>query len=409
MGVVFETVLVLEVALNLVFYQLRWHGDLNRLKQLVDDLVAGLGTLAERLGARDLLDKVCLQFVDGVELAGDLGEVVVGIRKLALLDRVHGHRDLGGFALVVATEQLGFEGGGLAGAQGVQRFVDSVDQVSGADLVGDSFGGVDLGTADGGDQVDLGEVAGLGRTVDGDQRAETREQILQFGLDLFVSHLDRVDGQLQAVELWQGELRAHIDLDGDLKVAGEVFELWKPGDVGFWTAEWADAVLFDRLAVELVQTVADSVIEHLSAANTLVDDGRRNLALAKARDVDLPGDVAVGVVDARAQLFWRHRDDELDAGGAQLFNRGLHEAASPVLGSTPCGVFCSVFWFLGYFVGATGFEPATSRSQTERSTKLSYAPGLLPIATRQTTTSAAQKKALVSLADLHRHSCRRDL
>ena len=32
-------------------------------------------------------------------------------------------------------------------------------------------------------------------------------------------------------------------------------------------------------------------------------------------------------------------------------------------------------WVCGAVVGATGFEPAASRSQSGRSTKLSYAPG----------------------------------
>ncbi|GAD32999.1 hypothetical protein MTS1_00343 [Microbacterium sp. TS-1] len=35
----------------------------------------------------------------------------------------------------------------------------------------------------------------------------------------------------------------------------------------------------------------------------------------------------------------------------------------------------SVVWVRGAVVGATGFEPAASRSQSGRSTKLSYAPG----------------------------------
>ena len=109
-----------------------------------------------------------LQLVEGVELAGDLGEVVVGLGELALLDGDDGDGDLGGLALVVAAEQLRLEGGGLAGGEGVERLVDALDEVTRAELVGDAAGGVDLGAVDGGDQVDGDEVAGLGGTVDGD-------------------------------------------------------------------------------------------------------------------------------------------------------------------------------------------------------------------------------------------------
>ena len=85
--VVLEAVLVLEVTVHLVVDELRRNGDLDALEQLVDDLVAGLGALAERPSSlRDLLLEVGLELLDGVELARDLREVVVGLGQLALLD-----------------------------------------------------------------------------------------------------------------------------------------------------------------------------------------------------------------------------------------------------------------------------------------------------------------------------------
>ena len=135
--VVLEAVLALEVAVHLVVDQLLRNRDLDLLEQLVDDLVARLHALAELLRLAELLAQVGAQLADRVELAGDLGEVVVGRRKLALLDAEHGHGDLGVLALVVAAEQRRLERGGLAGGQGVERVVDAVDQLAGAELVGD--------------------------------------------------------------------------------------------------------------------------------------------------------------------------------------------------------------------------------------------------------------------------------
>jgi hypothetical protein len=67
------------------------------------------------------------------------------------------------------------------------------------------------------------------------------------------------------------------------------------------------------------------VVEHLAATDALVDELRRDLALSEAGDVDLRTDVLVSVIDAGAQLFGRNRNAELHAGGAELFDRGLHD------------------------------------------------------------------------------------
>ena len=136
-------------------------------------------------------------------------------------------------------------------------------------------------------------------------------------------------------------------------------------DVGLGAAERADLLVLDRLAVELVEAVADRVVEHLFAPDALVDQLRRHLALAESGDVHGLGDVAVRVVDAGLQLVRRDCDGQLRAGGAQLLDRGLHDVV----------LLFTLVLYVVVRVGATGFEPAASRSQTERSTKLSYAPG----------------------------------
>jgi hypothetical protein len=322
---VFETVLVLEVTVHLVFDELGGNGDLDALQQLVDDLVARLGTLAEDLRLRDLLLDVGLEFLDGVELARDLREVVVGLGKLALLHGEKRHNDLGLLAGVVATEQLGLEGRGLAGAERVERLVDALDQVARSDLVRDGVGGVDLVAANGGDEVDLGEVALLGGAVDRDERAETAAQLVELVLDVVGRDLGLGDGQRDSLVLGEVEVGTHVDLDGELEVAGEVLLAGQRGDVGLGAAEGADLLVADGLLVELVEPVVHGVVQHLGAAHALVDQRRRNLALAEAGDVHLRGDVLVRVIDAGTQLFGRNGDAELHAGGAELFDRGLHD------------------------------------------------------------------------------------
>src|SRR6185312_13777710 len=322
--VVFEPVLVLEVTVHLVEHELLRNGDVERLEQFVDDLVARLSALLEDLGLAELLAQICLQLVDGVELARDLGEVIVGGGQLALLDRGELDRDLRLLALVVAAEQRGLEGRGLAGGERVERLVDSLEEFAGADLVGDGVRGVDLGARDLGDEVELGEVARLRRAVHGDQGAEAAEQVLQLGLDLIIRDLDGVNGELETVELRHGELRTNVDLDGDLEVTAEVLDVGKPDHVGLWTTEWAQLLLVDGLSVELVEPIAHRVVQHLFATDALVDDRCGHLALAEAGNGDGFRDVAVGVINAGLQLFGRDRDGQFHAGGAQLLDRGLH-------------------------------------------------------------------------------------
>ena len=155
----------------------------------------------------------------------------------------------------------------------VERLVDALDQLAGADLVGDAAGGVDLGAVDLGDEVELGEVALLGGAVDRDERAEAAAQVVELVLDVVRRHLDGVDGELEAVVLGQVELGAHVDLDGELRGRREKsLSLGPLDDVGLGTTERAELLLGDRLAVELVEAVADGVVEHLVAADALVDD-----------------------------------------------------------------------------------------------------------------------------------------
>jgi hypothetical protein len=94
--------------------------------------------------------------------------------------------------------------------------------------------------------------------------------------------------------------------------------------------------LSDGGTVETVEAFVDGVLEDRRLADALVDDGRRNLALAEAGDVDVFGNVTVCVGDAGLQLLRGHRNGDLGARGAQLFDRGLHVGY----------LLCSI-WFRG--------------------------------------------------------------
>ena len=135
--------------------------------------------LLEALLPLDLRPHVGAQLLEGVELARHLRELVVEVGQLALLDGEDGDGDLRLLALVVAAEQRRLEGRRLARGEGLERLVDALDQLAGAELVGDRVRGVDLLVADRGDEVDLHEVAGLRRALDGDEGAEAAAQLVE--------------------------------------------------------------------------------------------------------------------------------------------------------------------------------------------------------------------------------------
>src|SRR5690606_32340366 len=243
--------------------------------------------------------------------------------------------------------------------------VDALNELAAADLVRDAVGGVDLAVADGGPKVELHEVAGRGGAVDGDECAEAGEQVLQFFVDLVVGDFNGVDGELESVELGELEVGAHVDLDGDVEVAAEVFDVREFDDVGGGAAHGAQVGFVGGGAVELVEPVVDGVAEHLVAAYALVDDGGRHFAFAKAGDGDGFGDVLVRVVDAGLELVWGDGDVQLHAGGAQSVDGGLH------------GVCFSWLVTVGTVSGRQDLNLRPPAPKAGALAKLSYAPVVL--------------------------------
>ncbi len=62
------------------------------------------------------------------------------------------------------------------------------------------------------------------------------------------------------------------------------------------------------------------MLENGTPTDALIDDRRRHLALAEAGDLDILRDVLVSVRDARLEFVGGDREQQLDAGGAELLD-----------------------------------------------------------------------------------------
>ena len=82
--------------------------DLGQVEHLLEHGVAGGGGLLEALAVAEPDADVVGQLVDGVELRGHLGELVVELGELLLLDRGDADLDLDVLALEVAAGERGW-------------------------------------------------------------------------------------------------------------------------------------------------------------------------------------------------------------------------------------------------------------------------------------------------------------
>ena len=135
---------------------------------------------SRRRAAAEPLAHVLGQLGDGVELRGQLGELVVELGQLLLLHLGDGDRDVDVLADQVAADELGGEDLLVAGGHADQRLVETVDHAAAADAVGHAG---DLGAVDdlavlGGLEVHDHEVAVGGRALDVDQGGEPLTQRL---------------------------------------------------------------------------------------------------------------------------------------------------------------------------------------------------------------------------------------
>ncbi len=286
------------------------------------DLLHGLHPLQLRA-------RVGAKLAQRVELAGQLGELVVQAGDFLDLDAVDGHRHVGFAAGVLSARQFGAEGGRVSGRHPGQRGVQPVQQRLAPDLIGQAAGlsVLDRLAVHRGGQVDGDVIVGLDRSLHGLERSEPllqRAEVLRH----LVRGDDRViDRDRQGGEVRQLELRPDVDLDGERQLLAVV----EAGDLDFGLAEREDVALGHRLGVEIGYRVVDGLAEHDLAAHPAVDDRRRHAAGPEARDADLPADFAIGLVEAGLQLIERHLDAKPHTGRAQLFDVSLHVRVTPGL------------------------------------------------------------------------------
>ena len=80
--------------------------------------------------------------------------------------------------------------------------------------------------------------------------------------------------------------------------------------------------------------LVDGLLHDGAAADALVDDPARDLALAEARDLHLGADRLVRLVEHRLQLRERDLHDELDPGRADGLDGTLHFRHSTTMGES---------------------------------------------------------------------------
>jgi hypothetical protein len=234
--------------------------------------------------------------------------------------------DLGLLAGRRAALELGGEGGLATGLQARHGVVDAVQQLTGTDGVGDAARdavlqdlAVDLGL-----QVEGDDVAVLGGTLDRGGRGEALTELLDGLVDVLFADLDGVDLDLDAGVVRDLDGRADVDLGGEVQRLA-VLQL---RDVDLGLAEDVQLGLVDRLGVELRKRVVDRLLQNRTAAEPLVDDARRDLALPEALHRDLLVDLLVRRVEAVLELLEGHLDAEPNPGRVQGLHGALHGSVS---------------------------------------------------------------------------------
>ena len=209
------------------------------------------------------------------------------------------------------------------GGHADEGLVDALDHVVGADLVGDPVDRVDLLTLDRRGQVDRDEVAVLGgaRSTPLSVPNRCRSVVIRSATSVVVrGHRVDLDGEVRVVG--QLDLGPDVHLGGELQVLALLGR--HLGDVDLRLPERAHVVLVHGLAVELRERLVDGLLQHGTPADPLVDDPRRDLALAEPGHLDLLADGLVCRVEAGLQLLVRHLDGHLDPGRVDGLEGTLH-------------------------------------------------------------------------------------
>ena len=233
-------------------------------------------------------------------LAGQLGGVDLGGRRI--------HKKL------------------IAGGQAHQSLFKAGDEGVRAQLQAVAFG---LAALKGHAVVEALEVqdhgvAFLGGALHGLDAAVALGHAVDFGLDLFIGHIDFGLGNLQALVIAQGHFGVEIGLHREDNAA--ILAVFQVGDVG--RADGLDLLGHDGLFIDLGENLVDSVfIEHLGAVHTL-DHLPGGLALAEAGDKDIFAALVVGLGQSGVKLRLLHFDDDFGLSGGFLGVFHIHGCCS---------------------------------------------------------------------------------
>jgi hypothetical protein len=305
---------------------------LHQLHERVD------GPVAERHRPLDSLHRaqpgaqVGPQLLDGLELAGLVGPLVVDLGEHLLLHVLHEHPEVDGHLGVlrivgVELEDVADLGAGEAGVQlrHDRAAADGVEVVVGGQT-GDRL------VVDRAGDVDAHLVATLGGAVDRGQLAHVRAQPLDLGVDLLVGDLGAGDRDTEAPVPGHVDLRAHLHH----RVEGDGAVLLAGGDVDLRRRDHVDLGLRDGPGVVARHRLAEGLLAGHARAQASLQDPTGGLARAEPGDADLPGDAAEGGVDVALELGLVELHGDLHEVALERLDGRLHRRRSvPGAGGGP--------------------------------------------------------------------------
>ncbi len=313
-----------EVLLELLLNNGFRHRNLDELEELLQDLVAGLDALLDELVLGGSLRQVGAQLIDGVEFAGQLGEVIIGVRELALLHCLHDDGYLCSLAGVLTTGEGGLKGRGFLRAQAGDCFVHALEHGAGTNLVGDVGSGIHFLAVDLRSQVKGEEVTVSRRTVHFLQGAETAAKFVECLHNVLIGRFGSLNCYLQAGVFGKLDLRTDVQFDGEEKLAVLRGRIRNLSDLNLGPAQGTDLRLLNGALVKTVQPIVDRGLDDVTAADALVDQLVGDLALAETRNLHLACDGLVGSFDVRLEFLERDLHVELHSRGSEVFDSALH-------------------------------------------------------------------------------------
>src|SRR5829696_2496509 len=292
-----------------------------------------------KLGPRPLLESLrelradrLAELLERLELRGLGGEVVIELWEALLAHLLHADREGGGLAGELLRAVVVREGDLdrlLLAARGAhERGIELRKQALGADLDHEvaRLGPLERLAPDRAREVDHYGVPRRGGAIDGREACEALAQAVELRLERVGGHLDLGLADLEPLVLAELGLRPHTHLDRE----GERLALLrKVAKVELRVTDRLDTAVEQRALVPLGERVAKRLLDHRLTPDPLDHELRRDLALAKARQLHLARDRSRRPVDALRERVRFDRDVDLHARLRELGDGGLHGGTRP--------------------------------------------------------------------------------